>query len=383
MIHPRYLLELLHPFRDFFDHRNLPLPRRSVNPKLDYDTLAKIIATPDIDTPKDLADALYFIHELSTVEGMEALLEGGDLDRFGEIDGMFSYRTPADVAILAWLKDRRWVERKHAELRITEVRRFDYFQMSRLPPPSFEAPGADQIVNLEAALELPFAKRGRGHGVHIFCCPHKHDYLFVIRHGDPFRREGAMEGTKASSVFYRPLCYDAVGYDSRTGTLRVHAKHRWESQLYRHQFGLQLFGAIDAFPDIGRYALEPIRAQKAACLECKDIKGLKHVTLLEVHIAWGGSYGEVEIRRASDLYAAMRQRHWDFPPDVPLVRATFLIEFYGSGGRRTVTLEPPNAAHYSRDEDSMLIDQWLLARGFIHPIQGEGDAQSKLFVESA
>ncbi len=72
---------------------------------LDYETLAGVLVTPDDDTPPALVDALYMIHEMSTDESMQVLLDANanlpEKDRIN-FNGAPDL-TPADVAILVSL----------------------------------------------------------------------------------------------------------------------------------------------------------------------------------------------------------------------------------------------------------------------------------------
>lgn len=361
-INPHSLLELLQPHRAFFAGRGLRLPSEDSRPSFDYAALVKVLATPDTDTPKDLADTLYFIHEMSTAEGMDALLEHVSLE---QLRCSFLEATPADIAVRVWLYDRQILERTHAEMFASLPRRFDYFQTYIRPVPPFDAPEAARLRPLEEALNVEFERKGRGRGTRVFAYPHEHDCVFLVRHGEPYRREGTMHGSEVSSVLYRPLRFDVVIYDLRTGTLRVHAQTKWVTSLYRGQFGKHLFGLLDYFPDIGRYSLEPLRSGESACLACADVSGIKTVALIEIHLDWGGVYGEVEVHKASNVFAAFKKRRAAMPTQPQIIRATFTLSFKGSNQKRSVTIQPPNVAHYSRDDDSPRVDAWLSKRGFI------------------
>lgn len=96
-IRPSHLTQLLSPHADFFTARGVALSSNGTGDGLDYEGLARVFMTPDSDTPDDLANALYFVHEMATPDGMDELLEeatyrGILLD--GDPDP-----TPADVAI--------------------------------------------------------------------------------------------------------------------------------------------------------------------------------------------------------------------------------------------------------------------------------------------
>src|SRR5438105_3231338 len=70
----RRLLTFLKPHRRFLLSRGVTLPQSATDRDLDYEELARVFMTPDGKTPKDLIDALYFVDEMATPEGMDALL---------------------------------------------------------------------------------------------------------------------------------------------------------------------------------------------------------------------------------------------------------------------------------------------------------------------
>jgi len=69
-----HLIALLQPHAAFFNGRGVSLPPPGQADGLDYEGIVQVFMTPDSDTPKELADALYFIHEMATPEGMDELL---------------------------------------------------------------------------------------------------------------------------------------------------------------------------------------------------------------------------------------------------------------------------------------------------------------------
>src|SRR5205085_1209169 len=135
------------------------------------------------------------------------------------------------------------------------------------------------------------------------------------------------DGKESTSVAYRPLKYDVLQYLPRAGELRVNARSKWEKTLYREQLGKHVFGRADFFQPAQRYTLDPLYECGEAALGCVDVIGVEHVTLIELELYWGGRYGETEIWKADDLFAAMKERHRSIPEAVPLLRAVFRVKF--------------------------------------------------------
>jgi hypothetical protein len=366
-----HLLTLLAPHGDFLSKRGVTLPPPTSADSLDYEALVNVFMSPDADTPKGLADALYFIHEMATTEGMDELLNEAEkkgLTMDGNPDP-----TPADVAVQIWLQDKDLLERKHAEQYLTRPRSFEYYQTNADPIPDFKTPSRKILGTLERDLDDWFERKKRGRGSKVFVYPKEKEIWFLVRHGEPYKREGSIEAGESSSVFYRPEKHDVLVYVPSLGELRMNAASKGEKELYRKQFGLHLFGSEDFFPETGKYTLEPLREDGPASLACTDIEGMEWVKLTEVHFFWGGTEDEREIRKADDVFAAFESRGRSMPAKARITRARFQVKFTDSKTPRTVTIRPSNIAQYTRDHDSTIIEEWLDKRGFIKEAQEDGE----------
>src|SRR5438552_2972391 len=77
-IAPAFLIEVLSPHAAFLEKRGLVLPASAEAGRIDYEKLARIFMMPDTDMPREFADALFHIHEMSTKEGMDCLQEAAE-----------------------------------------------------------------------------------------------------------------------------------------------------------------------------------------------------------------------------------------------------------------------------------------------------------------
>lgn len=367
-IDPVRLKHLLAPHADFFAARGVPLPAAD-SPEFDYDGLVVVVMSPDSDTPVDLANALYFIHEMATPEGMDALLAAAD-ERGLMLDGN-PEATPADVAVQVWLLDRDLLERKHAEQFLMRARSFEYYQTGRSEIPAFRPPSQARLDALAADLDEWFEEKQRGRGTRVFMYPKPDGVWFLVRHGEPYKREGSIERGESSSVFYRPEKFDIVVYHPKVGELCVNAGSKGQKELYRVQFGRHLFGSDEHFPEVGKYTLEPLRAYGPAALNAIDVDGIEWIKFKEVVYYWGGAHGEIEVRKADDVFAALEARGRTMPQKVRIVQAVFQVKFSDSKRPRSVTIRPPNVAIYTRDGDGSHVEEWLASRGFIPSEAGE------------
>jgi len=319
--------------------------------------------TPDSDTPKELLDALFFVDEMANPEGMNALLD--ESQQQGLSLGGNPDPTPADVAVQVWLQNSDVLERKHAEQFLSRPRSFEYFRMNGTQIPPFDPPTQRELKPLEQALDDWFEEKKRGRGCRVFVYPRDDAAWFLVRHGDPFKREGSLVDGEPSSVFYRPEKFDVLVYDPRLGEIRMNAATKGEKELYRQKFGLHLFGNEGFFLGEAKYTLEPLRRDGERSVVCSDIDGIEWVRLKEVHLLWGGAYREVEVRKAEDIFASLKQQNREMPRRPPIIRASFLIRFTDVKTPRTLTIRAGNVAQYTRDDDSAVVEEWLVKRGFI------------------
>jgi hypothetical protein len=362
-IHPELLARLLTPYQDFLLARGVTFPPTGSD-EPDYQNLAHALMHPDENTPHDLAEALFYINEMSTPDTMELLLE--EVAERNAVIHFHPESTPEDVAIQLWLLDPGLVERKHAERFLTNSKSFEYFQSAAAP----RALGAITQSTLDALaqdLDDWFVEKRRGRTSKVFAYPRDEETWFLVRHGDPYKREGGIKDGESTSVFYRPETFDVVIYNHTLGEIRLNANTIGIKSLYRRQFGRHLFGDEDLFPDNGpaKYTLEPLRSDGQSAMVCSDIEGLDWVRLQELQISWGGPFHEVEIRRASDLLAAFAAKDRPIHAHARMVCAKFKIKFSNAKTPRILTLRPPNIASFTRDGDSVLGELWLANRGFV------------------
>ncbi|MCG3205710.1 MAG: hypothetical protein KCHDKBKB_02433 [Elusimicrobia bacterium] len=362
VVSPNHLSQLLLPFQSYFSRRGVDVAALESSTEFDFARLVGVLMAPDEETPKELSDQLYLIHEMASEDGAETLvheakehgidLEGADI-------------TPADVAIQMFLKNRELLERKHAEQFIHRPRSFEYFQVEKNPVPEFTPPDADQIKALESDLSEWFLSRKRGGNCRVFFFSQDDGVWFMVRHGDLYKREGTMDKEKSGSVCFRPEVFDVLRYDAATKEIGIHAASKKDKEVYRKQFGFRIFGDENFFPGEEKYTLEPLRAAGAASLVCDGFAEIEWIRLKEVHFLWGGPKGEREIRRADDLFASWERTERKIHPSARIVRASFSVKFADAKTPRTLTLLPSNVAHYVRDHDGLTLERFLLERGFI------------------
>jgi len=362
-IRPDHLIRLLSPHGKFFADRGVTLPSLGSEDGLNFEALVHVFMTPDTDTPSELANALYFIHEMATPDGMDELLleaENNGIRLDGNPDP-----TAADVAIQVWLQNPDVLERKHAEQDLTRKRSFEYFQTKASPVPKLNNPSRQTLAALEKELDDWFITKKRGGGSRVFVFPKDDAVWFLVRHGEPFERKSVIEGGESTGLFFRAETFDVLVYDRSLGELRMTSCSKGERDIYQKKFGLHLFGNEEFFPGTSKFTLEPLRTDGAKSLVCNDVDGMDWAKLTQIEFFWGGAAKEFEIRKADDVFAAFAARERSLPAKVRIRYASFHVKFTDSKTPRTVTVRPSNITSYTRDDDSTIAEKWLRNRGFI------------------
>lgn len=373
-ISPDRLIAFLSPWRDYLGSRGLALPEAGKG-SVDCDALAHILMQPDASAPKPMVDALYYVNETASQDGMDTLL---DLAKARGVSIDHDPRTTVpDVAIQVWLAAPDLLREHHAEVVAFRQKNFLYYGGKNGALKALPSIDKNLRVQLQEVLDDWFEQHRRSRGCRVFVFPRDRKMWILVRHGLPMRREATHEDDGNSSAeVYRPQKHDVLIYDAATDEMAVHADTKGEVKLYLACFGRLAFGDEEYFPPADKFSLDPLVDDGAKALLCEDVEGIEAVRLVEYRRFWGGAYAETEVRKASDVFAALAGRGHDLGERGRLVGAVFKIKFTGSSKERSVTLRPPSNAKYERDEDSELIDGWLARRGFIHEPEGDDDADA-------
>ena len=374
------LLQFLSPYSDFLAERGLSLDEHQHGrDDFDYVTLVDILMSPDNNTPRQLVDALYYINELSTTQGMDLLLTEAESRRV-EIE--LKNPTPIDVAMRMWIREKEIVEYAHARESMARSRTFVYFRTDMKQSMAREELKMDAVQSLQGDLDDWFVRRQRGRGSRVFVFDKESEVWFLVRHGEAFKREGVLDDGRSSSVFYRPEQYDVLVYNPRLGDLRIHATSKNEVEMYRELFGRHIFGDDRYFPSTAKYTLEPVRKNGDASLVCADISGIESITLVELEFGSIGFHENTVQWRAADIFDWMRSTGQTIPSRARLFKAVFNVMFSGAKRPRKVCIQLPNIAQFQRDGDGRLVEQWLELRGFIIGFEQEtnGYEESQLLV---
>lgn len=357
------LLAFLNRFKDYFARCGVQLPDPAGTEDLDYERLSVVLATASNDPPEALIDALHLLAYMSTDDGLAALIRataGKEIDLAGDD------LTPADVAVRVWLVAPTILEDEQSRIFVHGKRSFDYFPMRRDhdPVPEGRKPTIEILRAIERDLSKWFVEHKRGGRCEVRAFPEVHQTLFLVKHGEPLRRE-EVDSDAHSSLLYRPMKDDVVVLDWSLGELRVNAQTEGEKELYCRAFGEHLYDDVEFFGDVDKHTLDPLRVDGEECLNCDDIgDGINWIRLVEVQFLWPGDPLETEIRRSKDIFKSLRSRKKEMPHRPKIIAAKFEVKFAGSKNARRVKVTPHNAT-FIHDGDSEAVMRWLEARGFV------------------
>lgn len=355
-------------FRKFLEPYDAVLAARGFRlgeSKLDYDLLAAALLSPDESMPDAMLDALFFVDEMSTPGGFDDLMSAA---KALNIDLAGIEPSAADLAVRIWLADPGTLERLHAERFLVRPKSFQSFlSTSEFLP--LETPEPQQIAALEHTLNNWFEVKKRGRGTRVFVFQRDCRAWFLIRHGEPYKREGTIEGEESSSVYFRPEKFDVLTYNGDTGELAIHAGSKGEKTIYCRAIGKHLFGDIEFFnteSTEGRYTLDPIISSGRQCLEVEELSDeIRSIDLVELHFRHDSSQYHVEVHRADDVFAALEDLDRTVPPSAQLLKATFRITFRNAVRPRKIVVRPPSVTIFDRESDADVLERWMELRGFI------------------
>lgn len=355
------LLRFLEPHRAFLAERGFAAHDGE---PIDYDLLAEVLGSANDAMPEPLLDAMFFVDEMAVDEFFddlmtEALAEGLNI---GED------LTAADLAMRVWMAAPNIIERLHAERYLVRPRSFQSFLSTTPMLPELYFPSDATIQNLENDLNDWFETKKRGRGTRVFPFSRDNGVWFLVRHGEPYKREGTIKDGESSSVFYRPERFDVVTYDPAIGELSINARTKGEKQAYCRFFGKHVFGdesLFDADRLEGKFTLRPIIDDGPACVACSDIDGIESIHLCELQFRHHSSQQHVETHKADDVFAALGSIQHAVPPNALLLRAGFKVKFASAARPRSVVIRQPNVTVFDRESDAELLNAWLARRGFI------------------
>ena len=365
------LIRLLECHKSFFDEQEGFVWAHDPT-EFPFDVLAKILMSLNTATPINLLEVLYFVERLADDEYFDDLLKLANRQNVN-LDNIPN-PTVTDLVLLLCLECPDGVGQFHADIYRDDAqkkaKRFEsYFPADGIPQP-MQKPTKTVCEQMETELNSWAKTHKRGIGMWVFIHQDKNAVWFMIRHGQPMKRENTVEEDGSNGLaFYRPEKFDVAIYYPDSGELAIGVRTKGQKLAYAHAIGLYCFGNENYFSSesASKYTLDPLLENGVdALFNSLDIPEIEKVTLYELHIAHENQKDNLEIRRNRDLFRAFEKQHRDITTEseIELFKAKLIFHF-SDKRTRIVTLELPNIAIYDREVEHDLIHGWLMEHGFI------------------
>ena len=372
----RLLHEFLGRFESELAARTLSLPDPNL-PHEEYSrSLNRLLMAP-AGLPKALWEALTDVEEMAHAEGRERLQDAIS----AEENGLGRFREDSsdlDFAIQAWLRYPQVFKQKKAEVQMSRLSAFEYFRApAPAKHPSCRMPPDKATLNrLTHSVDAWYAQHLKGVGTtHIDVYPKNDEYLFVIHHGDGCMRVPATGQPQRHVAHFRPERDDVVVYSPEFNELRINARTKGETRLYRQAIGMHLFGDALYFSEENTYTLEPLRELRERVLDVSGLTGVDRIVLKEFHVQTGDTDAPARKFLADDLfaYSGITSMADDLFPDGCMI-CLAVFDFHFTGGQKPCSVHvcPPNKLKLPRRCNHQTVRRWLSLYGIMR-IHGLGD----------
>ena len=361
------LIRLLERYQSFFEAQE-GFAWAHDPAEFSYDVLAKIMMNLDTAAPMELLETLYYVEQLSDEEYFDDLHQIARKHNIGH-----EVQTVQDLALLLQLECPEEVQQYHALIHRSDAqkraKRFEsYFSTNDTPKPIRKITKAIR-ERMETELDAWAKANKRGIGMRVFVTQDEHAVWFMIRHGQPMKRENAVtEEGGNHQVFYRPEKFDIAIYYPDSDELAISVRTKGQRLAYTEAIGRYCFDDADyfQFDACNKYTLQPLIDHREVALAHWGIPGIEKISLREIQIRHEGNENHIETQHADDIFAAFekKRRQLFYEKNITIVKAKFMILF-SDRRKRVVTIEPPNIAFYDRESDHELVHDWLMERGFI------------------
>lgn len=359
------LIQLFKKFPNFFKAHAISLENGALN----FEDVTKAFISPDVsvrdsEETNELMEALQLITEMSGQDAMDSLFLAARNQNITIVSQPES--SPADIALYCFLHQENLFHTEYARSLVKNYRGFSFFWGSHGKQRTFPTVLDETVIALQAELDDWFAANNRLRNCRVYMFPQGHRVSIVIKYGKPLKRELKMKDGETESVFYNPQCHDLLIYNCDTDDVSVRTDGK-KGQLpeYLRCIGKHVFENEDYFGEKKLFSLEKLRDIQTAAHNFATVNGIDDVKLVELQYDWGG---EMEIRKSGNLLGTLiRKNGQESTKRAEIVYAKFSIRFEGNNTPRKVGIRSGNQATFGRDEDSLIIEEWIADQQLLKP----------------
>lgn len=324
-----------------------------------YRKLTAVFLRPE-GIPPELHEALYYIKALDNDNGLSRIAEAVKVKKLNIDMGALS--STADKVLQAWLQNETLVKSLQVEVGLDASKSFVHFKPMRQPDPVMKQLGHVKKA-FEKDLSAIFALHGRGTFCEIEGHARNHEHVFVMRHGDPYRRDTELKKqVTVAPLYFWPGVQDLVVYNSKSQTLRMNVQAPWHKKAYAENFGKHLFGDPGLFTEKEVFTLTPLATKGRAVLN-GTLYGIEEISLVELQSVVDEELNDLRIRRSKDVFTSYENENdGELPSNEKFKQACFRVRFAGSKSYRNVMVSG-SRAKYTQDQNGRHVTAWLVGCG--------------------
>ena len=247
--------------------------------------------------------------------------------------------------------------------------------------PKWEKPTTKRLKRFVRDMDDWYDSHRKGRGTRVSLIEKDGAAWFIVRHGETFKRESALDNGQPTLVFYRPEAYDLLIYYHKQGELAIYnsSNGKRERRAYCTYLGKNLFDNPSFFErnDAAKYTLEPLRERGRTALDCTDVDGLHSARLTYLRYRFNGDNDHSVTHKANDVFTGLENIDENIPDGAELVcMGVKLTPSNELGGERNVKLYAPNISVYDHERDAELAHSFLAEKGFIITRNEQEDRES-------
>lgn len=330
-----------------------------------YKALARVFMRPE-GIPTELHEALYYINALNNEKGL-GRISTAIIDKKLDID-LHAESSTADKVLQAWLQDSDLVKGFQMDVSLDASKSFTHFVAvkSPVPPPRLMTPDIQKAFQQD--LGIVFNAHARGSFCEITEHRRNHEWVYVVRHGDPYKRDTEYkkpeteDAAKPKPLYFWPCVQDLIVYNERSHVMRTNAQCAWHKKAYAQYFGKHIFGDETLFEERVVFTLEPLRTVGREILNGTPY-GIDAIQLTELQTVVDPEIDDLRIRRSKDVFTSY-ENEGGFPENEEIKQAGFRVRFANAKSWRNVTV-CGSRARYTQDANGKHVTAWLEGTGIV------------------